>query len=298
LKRKATCSALFTLIFLILLVSCTQIVIVAFANPIPIPTLLMPVEYINVTLTSVSEPAGVLARVDGVYPFTNVGYQTVVMEYPVPTNATNITVKKNGTSLDWVYDTKVYPTVIGDWPMINWTISLAPIEHFQIETHYEHFVPEIDENCTFLYAMGTGRFLETYAKQTTAYVRVRMETNFTCLQVCLVGEAVNDTWMSRPAPYQIVLEGTTNVITVNMTSSLFRPLIEDLQVTFCPERGLLEDINHDGKVDIKDVYAVGKAYGSYPGHPKWNPIRDINGDYKVDIKDYYMVCKSYGKTCP
>jgi parallel beta-helix repeat protein len=66
---------------------------------------------------------------------------------------------------------------------------------------------------------------------------------------------------------------------------------------------VLGDINGDRKVDVKDVYAVAKAYGSSmegpdpPGHP-WKPICDINNDGKVDVKDYYTVCKNYGKTYP
>jgi hypothetical protein len=62
--------------------------------------------------------------------------------------------------------------------------------------------------------------------------------------------------------------------------------------------GIPGDINGDGKVDLKDVYAVAKAYGSFPGHPKWNPNCDINNDNKVDLKDYYTTCKNYGKTDP
>ena len=58
----------------------------------------------------------------------------------------------------------------------------------------------------------------------------------------------------------------------------------------------LADINHDLKVDLKDVFATGKAYGSYPGHPRWNPHCDINGDGKIDLKDYYTTCKNYGKS--
>jgi len=61
------------------------------------------------------------------------------------------------------------------------------------------------------------------------------------------------------------------------------------------------DINHDLKVDVKDVYAVGRAYGTSATGPnpegrEWNPHCDINEDDKIDIKDYYPVCKNYGKT--
>jgi len=55
------------------------------------------------------------------------------------------------------------------------------------------------------------------------------------------------------------------------------------------------DINHDLRVDLKDVYKTALAYGSYPSHPKWNPYCDINEDETVDLKDYYTVCKSFGE---
>jgi hypothetical protein len=55
------------------------------------------------------------------------------------------------------------------------------------------------------------------------------------------------------------------------------------------------DINGDRKCDLKDVYAVAKAYGSYAGWPKYDPNCDINCDYKIDLKDYYITTKNYGK---
>jgi parallel beta-helix repeat protein len=61
------------------------------------------------------------------------------------------------------------------------------------------------------------------------------------------------------------------------------------------------DINHDLKVDIKDVSFAARAFGSTPGHPKWNPHADITGlfllvpDGKVDIRDISMIAKSFGK---
>jgi hypothetical protein len=55
------------------------------------------------------------------------------------------------------------------------------------------------------------------------------------------------------------------------------------------------DINEDGKVDILDVAIASKAYGSYPGHPRWNPIADINDDDKVDIYDIAFIAKHFGE---
>jgi hypothetical protein len=61
---------------------------------------------------------------------------------------------------------------------------------------------------------------------------------------------------------------------------------------------LIGDINGDFTVDLKDVYAVAVAYGSYPGHPRWNPNLDINDDNTIDLKDYYATVLNYGKTDP
>jgi PKD repeat protein len=55
------------------------------------------------------------------------------------------------------------------------------------------------------------------------------------------------------------------------------------------------DVNGDHKIDLKDVYAVGKAYGSTPGSPRWDPRCDFDKNNLVDLKDYYGVCKHYGK---
>jgi hypothetical protein len=59
---------------------------------------------------------------------------------------------------------------------------------------------------------------------------------------------------------------------------------------------ILGDVNLDGKVDMKDIGIICMAYGSYPGHPKWNANADINGDNKVDMRDIGTACLNYGKT--
>ncbi len=45
------------------------------------------------------------------------------------------------------------------------------------------------------------------------------------------------------------------------------------------------DLNHDGRVDIGDVSALGAAYGSAVGSSNFNPAADLNGDGRVDIVD-------------
>lgn len=58
---------------------------------------------------------------------------------------------------------------------------------------------------------------------------------------------------------------------------------------------LSTDIDGDGVVDILDIAIVAKAYGSYPGHPRWNPAADLDGSGTVDILDVARVAKDYGK---
>lgn len=43
------------------------------------------------------------------------------------------------------------------------------------------------------------------------------------------------------------------------------------------------DLNGDDKVDIRDIAIAAKAFGSYPGHPRWNPMADVYRDGKMDI---------------
>ena len=57
---------------------------------------------------------------------------------------------------------------------------------------------------------------------------------------------------------------------------------------------LTGDLNHDGKIDMKDIAAVAKAFGTHPGDPLWNPAADLNLDGKVDMKDVATVAKAFG----
>lgn len=62
------------------------------------------------------------------------------------------------------------------------------------------------------------------------------------------------------------------------------------------------DINHDLRVDMKDVGRAARAFASYPGHPSWNPHADITGetilvpDGKVDMRDIAYIAKRFGES--
>jgi len=50
----------------------------------------------------------------------------------------------------------------------------------------------------------------------------------------------------------------------------------------------------DCYVNILDVVEASRAFGSYPGHARWDVRADINSDYKIDIKDIYGIAKKLG----
>ncbi|UCB61381.1 MAG: right-handed parallel beta-helix repeat-containing protein, partial [Candidatus Bathyarchaeota archaeon] len=60
--------------------------------------------------------------------------------------------------------------------------------------------------------------------------------------------------------------------------------------------GLVCDLNGDGQVDVVDMAMASVAFGSYLGHPRWNPDADLDGNDRVDIKDIARIAKDFGKT--
>jgi hypothetical protein len=62
--------------------------------------------------------------------------------------------------------------------------------------------------------------------------------------------------------------------------------------------GIPGDVNADGKVNVKDIFAVAKAFGSQCGQPKYDPNLDINGDCKINVKDMFTTAKNFGQEDP
>ena len=56
------------------------------------------------------------------------------------------------------------------------------------------------------------------------------------------------------------------------------------------------DVNDDGKVNVKDIFAAAKAFGTYPGHERWDPDIDMNKDLKIDVKDLFAIAKRFGES--
>ena len=58
---------------------------------------------------------------------------------------------------------------------------------------------------------------------------------------------------------------------------------------------LFTDLDRNGKVDVLDIALAAKAYGSYLGHPRWNPKADLDGNGTIDILDIAKVARDYGE---
>jgi len=94
-----------------------------------------------------------------------------------------------------------------------------------------------------------------------------------------------------------------NYVTTNLASSLWPAFLGPKTVYVDFWVTVPEDIGGagtpgvpvpDGKVDMKDIGVAAKAFGTFPGHPRWNSAADVNGDYKVDMKDIGAIAKKFG----
>ena len=56
------------------------------------------------------------------------------------------------------------------------------------------------------------------------------------------------------------------------------------------------DINHDGKVDMRDISTIARAYGTTPEDENWNPKADLYEDGFIDMTDINIATENFGKT--
>ena len=206
------------------------------SNPVPVPAIQMPYEYIYATISLEGEE--LIANVTGIYTFINLENENVTMRYPVPPDAIVVYVKVGNDSLSWWPTNETYQTFMGNFTMIEWFIKPVP-ECFNVTVYYYHPLhlrsPQIFlGEYAFLYAMGTGRLLANWYKQTTAYVIIRLskdivQSNRISLETV---ERVDSLWLSKSANFTLISEGETWTVMSTFQSEYFQPLKEDLLLTF------------------------------------------------------------------
>lgn len=206
------------------------------SNPVPVPALQMPYEYIYATISL--ENGELIATVTGTYTFLNLENENVTMSYPVPPDSTIVYVKIGEDLLNWWYKNETYQTFVGNFTMIEWFIEPVP-QLFNVTVRYyhplhlrspQHFLGEY----AFLYAMGTGKLLTNWYKQTTAYVAIRLSKDI--VQSNRIGlqtvERMDSAWFAKSANFTLVSEEETWLVMSTFESEFFEPLKEDLLLTF------------------------------------------------------------------
>jgi len=69
-------------------------------------------------------------------------------------------------------------------------------------------------------------------------------------------------------------------------------LYDDIGFGAYPYKGQLP--SPDIKVRVDDVLKAALAFGSNPGHPRWDTVADVNGDYKIRVDDVLAIALKFG----
>jgi hypothetical protein len=204
-----------------------------------IPTLSMPIEHVNYSITSVNDT--LWAKIDGEYPIyiQNQFNGDMPMVYPMPPGTTNIHVWLDGQELSWSNYTQSNPdalhrTAIGDWWMI-YSILPNVSDFFVLKIHYEHPLEMVNGDYMFLYDLNISPYLSEQNENSTAYFTVRIETNTTNLHAYTAPpDSVASEW--KPINYTTTTDGSTMVVSIAMYSEYpgvsGKPLPGDLVIEF------------------------------------------------------------------
>lgn len=208
------------------------------SNPVPVPAIRMPYEYICSSITLNDDE--LTANVTGTYTFVNLENENVTMLYPVPPDATVVYVKMGNDSLSWWYTTETYETFIGNFTMIEWFIEPVPC-CFNVTVCYYHPLHLSSRQIflafgeyEFLYPMGTGRLLANWYEQTTAHVIIRLDKKIVQSDKISLHtiERVDSLWLIKPANFTLTSEEEAWYVTAIFQSEPFQPLKDDLLLTF------------------------------------------------------------------
>lgn len=204
-----------------------------------IPTLSMPIEHVNYTITNVNDT--LWAKIDGEYPIyiQNQFNGDMPMVYPMPPGTTNIHVWLDGQELSWSNYTQSNPdalhqTAIGDWWMI-YSVLPNVSGSFTLKIHYEHPLEKVNDSYLFLYDLNISPYLSEQNENSTAYFTVRIETNTTNLHAYTAPpDSVTSEW--KPINYTTTTNGSTTIVSIPMYSEYpgvsGKPLPGDLVVEF------------------------------------------------------------------
>lgn len=199
------------------------------------PSLAMPVELVNYTITNVN--GSLWATVDGDYPIYVINQSAafngeIPMVYPMPPGTTNIHVYLGDEELSWSNFTQIYPdqvhhTAIGDWWMISSVIG--PVSNFfELKIHYQHPLQTANGSYLFLYDLNISPYLSPQNNNSTCYYTIRMDANFTNLHAYTT--QTDSIW--NPINFTTKQQGGSQVVFVEEHSEYSKPLLGDFVTEF------------------------------------------------------------------
>jgi len=163
-------------------------------------------------------------------------------------------------------------------------------ETVSINAYYQNATSVLFKSTTATLKPGTSAFVQ-YSWNTSRVVPEKYELVVVVLPV--LGES------TRLLPNNAAVAGTTTVLPIPQDINRDgRVDIRDL-VSVALKFGattIPADVNRDCTVNILDLVMVALAFLTKPGDPNWNPLADVNGDGRVDILDLTRVALNFGLT--
>jgi len=174
------------------------------------------------------------------------------------------------------------------------TAVVGPLDLYSNPPEFEEIIDNIPP--TTLPIIGEPKYVAetTYVSPDTSFSLQATDTgsgvSTTAYQIC--SRTYNSGWLIYTGPLNLSSLTCGNcTIVFNSTDNVGN--VENMNYINVTLVG--PDINGDDRVDIFDALMAGNAFGSYPGHPSWNPIVDVNFDGQVDIYDLILVARMFGK---
>jgi hypothetical protein len=99
----------------------------------------------------------------------------------------------------------------------------------------------------------------------------------------------------------VIIPLWASVGTATAEGSVFTPYGEPYSPTILSTNfqiSLLGDLTGDNQIDMQDIGIVTLAFGSYPGHNRWNPLSDINKHFIVNMFDVALISRNFGTVYP
>ena len=281
------------------------------ANPIPWPLpAKMPLEDMYSELFEYDCPGGLREFYTGDYYFSYIPKDLECMKYPLPPDAEQVEVlgaklpddwEFNGwmlpyihelmpplEPLPWNYIWEEYPTVLPEWPLIpmiewrNFGMPFPPKAMFRVK--YAHNLLRRGNDLVYFYALGTGKYYQTYQKEAISFLDITMPSSFNMYRLFL------DT---TPHPFAVTCENGKTVISIYATAE-YGPFDRDIIGIIRPWL-VAADVNYDGATNILDLIKVRNSLGVSPATDAAADDADVNGDGVVNVLDLIRIRNHMGE---